>query len=111
VLALQQARAYGLKHAEDLARAYRSARLADGHEALSENAYANYLRRSIRYSLSTKEREGLVEFLTRPATPAWPRSRASRTTTPSTSASPARPPPRPCEWPASRDRRCRSRRS
>jgi len=65
VLALQQARAYGLKHAEDLARAYRSARLAAGQDALSENAYANYLRRSIRYSLSTKEREGLVEFLTR----------------------------------------------
>jgi cyclic dehypoxanthinyl futalosine synthase len=34
-------------------------------DVLSENAYANYLRRSIRYSLSTKEREGLVEFLTR----------------------------------------------
>ena len=65
VQALQQARAYGLKHAEDLARAYRSARLATGQDALSENAYANYLRRSIRYSLSTKEREGLVEFLTR----------------------------------------------
>jgi cyclic dehypoxanthinyl futalosine synthase len=65
VEALQQARAYGLKHAEDLARAYRSTRLAAGQEALSENAYANYLRRSIRYSLSTKEREGLVEFLTR----------------------------------------------
>jgi len=65
VLALQQARAYGLKHAEDLARAYRGARLAAGQDALSENAYANYLRRSIRYSLSTKEREGLVEFLTR----------------------------------------------
>ncbi len=65
VQALQQARAYGLKHAEDLARAYRSARLASGQDALSENAYANYLRRSIRYSLSTKEREGLVEFLTR----------------------------------------------
>lgn len=65
VLALQQARAYGLKHAEDLARAYRGARLAAGQDALSENAYANYLRRAIRYSLSTKEREGLVEFLTR----------------------------------------------
>ena len=65
VAALQQARAYGLKHAEDLARAYREARLAAGDDALSENAYANYLRRTIRYSLSTKEREGLVEFLTR----------------------------------------------
>lgn len=65
VEALQQTRAYGLKHAEDLARAYRGARLAAGQDALSENAYANYLRRSIRYSLSTKEREGLVEFLTR----------------------------------------------
>lgn len=65
VAALQQARAYGLKHAEDLARAYREARLAAGEDVLSENAYANYLRRAIRYSLSTKEREGLVEFLTR----------------------------------------------
>ncbi len=70
VAALQQARAYGLKHAEDLARAYRQTRLAALSQGgdptiLSENAYANYLRRSIRYSLSTKEREGLVEFLTR----------------------------------------------
>ena len=65
VAALQQARAYGLKHAEDLARAYRERRLAAGEDVLSENAYANYLRRAIRYSLSTKEREGLVEFLTR----------------------------------------------
>ena len=65
VAALQHARAYGLKHAEDLARAYRGARQAEGHDVLSENAYANYLRRSVRYSLSTKEREGLVEFLSR----------------------------------------------
>lgn len=65
VTALQDARAYGLKHAEDLARAYRETRLADGAPVLSENTYANYLRRAIRYSLTTKEREGLVEFLTR----------------------------------------------
>ena len=65
VAALQEARAYGLKHAEDLARAYRETRLASGEPTLSENTYANYLRRTIRYSLSTKEREGLVEFLTR----------------------------------------------
>ena len=65
-LALQQARAYGLKHAEDLAHAYRETRLAEGAaDVLSENSYANYLRRSIRFTLSTKEREGLVEFLTR----------------------------------------------
>jgi cyclic dehypoxanthinyl futalosine synthase len=65
VEALQRARAYGLKHAEELARAYRSERAAAGEPVLSENAYANYLRRAIRYSLSTKEREGLVEFLSR----------------------------------------------
>jgi cyclic dehypoxanthinyl futalosine synthase len=67
VTALQQARAYGLKHAEELAHAFREQQLRAGlpaHELLSDNAYANYLRRSIRYSLSTKEREGLVEFLT-----------------------------------------------
>lgn len=64
--ALQQARAYGLKHAEDLAAAYRRTRLAEGAEdVLGDNDYANYLRRRIRFTLSTKEREGLVEFLTR----------------------------------------------
>lgn len=66
--ALQQARDYGLKHAEELARTYREQLLRSGapaREVLAENAYANYLRRSIRYNLRTKEREGLVEFLTR----------------------------------------------
>lgn len=72
VAGFQKAREYGLKHAEDLAHAYRQSRLdhldpgdVTTPPLLSENAYANYLRRSIRYSLSTKEREGLVEFLTR----------------------------------------------
>ncbi len=67
VTALQDARAYGLKHAEELAHAYRDGLVRAGapeRDLLSDNAYANYLRRTIRYSLSTKEREGLVEFLT-----------------------------------------------
>ena len=60
-------RSYGLKHAEELAHAYRDGLVRAGapeRDLLSDNAYANYLRRTIRYSLSTKEREGLVEFLT-----------------------------------------------
>lgn len=67
VTALQEARAYGLKHAEELAHAYRAGLVRAGtpeRELLSDNAYANYLRRTIRYQLATKEREGLVEFLT-----------------------------------------------
>src|SRR5690606_21921642 len=67
VAALQAARAYGLGHAERLGHAFREQQIAAGlpaRDLLSDNAYANYLRRQIRYSLSTKEREGLVEFLT-----------------------------------------------
>ncbi|WP_420829400.1 MqnA/MqnD/SBP family protein [Nannocystis pusilla] len=68
VTALQDARAYGLKHAEELAHAFREQQLQAGlpaRDLLSDNAYANYLRRAIRYGLSTKEREGVVEFLSR----------------------------------------------
>lgn len=71
VAALQGARAYGLAHAEQLAHAFREQQLGAGlpaRDLLSDNAYANYLRRQIRYSLSTKEREGLVEFLTQATT-------------------------------------------
>ena len=66
VEALQWARDRSLgKFAETIAREYRDERLARDQEALGENHYANYLRRNIRYGLTTHQREGLVEFLTR----------------------------------------------
>jgi cyclic dehypoxanthinyl futalosine synthase len=66
VEALQWARDRSLgKFAEAIAREYRDDRLAAGESALSENHYANYLRKRIRYALTTHQREGLVEFLTR----------------------------------------------
>jgi cyclic dehypoxanthinyl futalosine synthase len=64
VEALQWARDRSLgKFAESIARAYREELLEAGKAALSENHYANYLRRCIRYDLGTPQREGLVEFL------------------------------------------------
>ncbi len=65
VEALIASRDRGLKHAEAIARAYRTRRLESGAPALSENAYANYLRKRMRYDLGAFEREGLVEFLSR----------------------------------------------
>ncbi len=63
VEALQEAKRRGLKFAERHARSYRESRLAAGEPALTENFYANYLRRTIRYDFDAYEREGLVEFL------------------------------------------------
>lgn len=65
VKALQAAKVRGLKFAEQHAQAYRKSVLAEGREALSTNAYANYLRKTIRFDFDSYEREGLVEFLTR----------------------------------------------
>jgi cyclic dehypoxanthinyl futalosine synthase len=66
VSALQAARDRSLgKFAEAIARDYREELLALGRTALSENHYANYLRRRIRYGLETHQREGLVDFLAR----------------------------------------------
>ena len=66
VEALQWARDRSLgKFAEAIAREYRQGLLDAGQEALSENHYANYLRRRIRYGLETHQREGLVDFLAR----------------------------------------------
>ncbi len=65
VEALTAARDRGLKWAEKQALAYQEQLLASGRRAQSENFYANYLRRSIRYGLDAYEREGLVEFLAR----------------------------------------------
>ncbi len=65
VQALQAAKERGLKFAEQHAEAYRKSVIADGREALSTNAYANYLRKTIRFNFDSYEREGLVEFLTR----------------------------------------------
>jgi len=65
VTALADARDHGVQFAERHAQAYREQRLALGLEAASENVYANYLRRSIRFGLDAYEREGLIEFLTR----------------------------------------------
>jgi cyclic dehypoxanthinyl futalosine synthase len=66
VRALQAARDRSVgKYCETIAREYREERLAAGQDALAENHYANYLRRRIRFGLSTHQREGLVEFLTR----------------------------------------------
>jgi cyclic dehypoxanthinyl futalosine synthase len=63
--ALTRARDRSLgKYAETIAREYREQRLLAGESVLAENHYANYLRRRIRYGLSTHQREGLVEFLT-----------------------------------------------
>ena len=64
--ALQWARDRSLeKFAEAIAEDYRNERVARGAPALPVNHYANYLRRRIRYSLETHQREGLVEYLTR----------------------------------------------
>jgi len=67
VEALQGAKARGLKFAEQHAAKYRAALIDAGreHEALPVADYANYLRKTIRYSFDSYEREGLVEFLTR----------------------------------------------
>jgi len=65
VAALQRAKARGLKHAEDHARAYANELRAKDRPALPEQHYADYLRRSIRYGFDAYEREGLVEFLAR----------------------------------------------
>ncbi len=65
VLALQHARDRGLKHAEELARDYRRERLAAGLSVEPEHVYGNYLRQTVRYGLTTHEREGMVEFLAR----------------------------------------------
>jgi cyclic dehypoxanthinyl futalosine synthase len=66
VEALQWARDRSLgKFAENIAREYRRELEQSGGDALGDNHYANYLRRSIRYGLNTHQREGLVEFLTR----------------------------------------------
>lgn len=65
VEALHAAKARGLKFAERHARSYRQSRLEAGEPALSENEYANYLRKTIRYDFDAYEREGLVEFLAR----------------------------------------------
>jgi cyclic dehypoxanthinyl futalosine synthase len=67
--ALARARDRSLeRYAEQIAREYREELLADGRPALEENHYANYLRRKIRYDLSTHQREGLAEFLARART-------------------------------------------
>ncbi|MGB1699678.1 MAG: cyclic dehypoxanthinyl futalosine synthase, partial [Nannocystaceae bacterium] len=66
VTALQRARDRSLgKYAEAIAREYREERVASGRDALAENHYANYLRKTIRYGLETHQREGLAEFLSR----------------------------------------------
>ncbi len=64
IQALQWARDRSLqKFSETIARNYRDELLSSGRLALSENHYANYLRRSIRYDLGTPQREGMIEFL------------------------------------------------
>jgi cyclic dehypoxanthinyl futalosine synthase len=63
--ALTEARDRGLKNIEAYARAYRDERSAAGQAVESENFYANYLRRSIRFRFDGYEREGLAEFLAR----------------------------------------------
>ncbi|EDM74660.1 hypothetical protein PPSIR1_11761 [Plesiocystis pacifica SIR-1] len=70
VTALQKARDRSLgKYAEAIAKHYRDELLASGEpgaaQALSEQAYATYLRKTIRYGLETQQREGLVEYLDR----------------------------------------------
>jgi cyclic dehypoxanthinyl futalosine synthase len=65
VVALQHAKAQGLKHVEDHARTYARELARLERPALPEHRYADYLRRSIRYGLDSYEREGLVEFLAR----------------------------------------------
>ncbi|NVB41797.1 dehypoxanthine futalosine cyclase [Pseudenhygromyxa sp. WMMC2535] len=71
VAALQAARERSLgKYAEAIAKQYREelqARIEGGsaEPLLSEAHYARYLRKTIRYGLETKQREGLVEYLTR----------------------------------------------
>jgi cyclic dehypoxanthinyl futalosine synthase len=66
VAALQKARDRSLgKFAETIAAQYRQSRIDQNAErgVESENFYANYLRRTIRYNLETQYREGLIEFL------------------------------------------------
>lgn len=65
VAALQEAKARGLKFAEQHAAKYHQGLIDAGHEALPVATYANYLRKTIRYSFDSYEREGLVEFLSR----------------------------------------------
>lgn len=65
VEALIASRDRGVKHAEAIARDYRTRRRTAGADVLSENEYANYLRKRMRYDLGAFEREGLVEFLSR----------------------------------------------
>lgn len=68
VEALQRARDRSLgKYAEAIAKQYRDDLLARGNAstALPETAYADYLRKTIRYNLETQQREGLVEYLSR----------------------------------------------
>ncbi len=64
VRALQAAKVRGLKFAEQHAKKYRQSLLDQNLPAQSENFYANYLRRTIRYDFDAYERAGLVEFLT-----------------------------------------------
>jgi cyclic dehypoxanthinyl futalosine synthase len=66
VHALQSARDRSLgKFAESIARTYRNEVLEAGEDPLPEHEYANYLRKTIRYGLETKQREGIIEFLSR----------------------------------------------
>jgi cyclic dehypoxanthinyl futalosine synthase len=67
VRALQEAKARGLKFAEQHAAKYRKSLIDAGREdeALPVATYADYLRKTIRYDFDSYEREGLVEFLSR----------------------------------------------
>ena len=80
VTALQRARDRSLgKYAEAIAKTYRDELLglreapapsstsnnSATEPVLSEQRYADYLRKTIRYNLDTKQREGLVEYLSR----------------------------------------------
>jgi len=68
VEALERARDKGVLFAERYSERFREeleAKAIPGFTPESDNVYANYLRRSIRYGFDAYEREGLIEFLSR----------------------------------------------